>query len=83
MLYYPDREGTEAHDRHHALLTEAEEWRLASIANPPRPSPVRHSARFIGRALVALGARMLRYGRAEGAILIELHQPGTRSATLN
>lgn len=83
MLYYPDRDGSEARARHETLLREAEAWRLAAEGRPARPPFVRRGARLVGRTLVGLGARLLRYGRAEGAILIELQHPNVPSATLN
>lgn len=83
MLYYPDRNGSEARARHEELLRDADAWRLAAEGRPARASLVRRGARMVGRTLVGLGARLLRYGRAEGAILIELQHPGAPSATLN
>jgi hypothetical protein len=78
-----NRDGQAARDRHHELLAESAEWRLANETLAERRSVVRASARWVGRRLVRLGARLLSYGRAEGAIVIHLPRPTTRSAQLN
>lgn len=82
MVYYPDPEGREAHARHYALLAEAEQWRLANMGCPPRVSVVRRGARLAGRALVRLGASLMRYGRAESAVILD-SPSSARSIALN
>jgi hypothetical protein len=77
-----DRHCQEGRARHEALLTEAAEWRLASQAHAPSSSVVRHGARLAGRALVQLGASLMRYGRAESAVILE-PPPSTRSIAMN
>lgn len=82
-MLYPDRDGMEGRDRQRALLAEAEEHRLAKLAGPQRPSVARRGARMVGRTLVLLGVRMLRYGQSEASIFVEAGRTGSPSASLN
>jgi hypothetical protein len=77
-----DRHCQEGRARHEALLVEAAEWRLASEARGERPSLVRQGARLAGRSLVQLGASLMRFGRAESAVILE-PPPSTRSIAMN
>lgn len=83
MLQYPDRDGWETRERLQTLIAEADEWRLAREAEPKSASLAQRAAQVVGRALVATGANLLRYGRTDGAMIVELRRPSPRSAPLN
>ncbi|MEN9934572.1 MAG: hypothetical protein RLZZ387_1151 [Chloroflexota bacterium] len=83
MLYYPDRDGTLARLQHEERLAEAAVSRLAHTGAEGQIGLARRGALLAGRVLVALGAHMLRYGRADDSVLIAMGQPGARSATMN
>ena len=80
-MFYLDRDGTLAKQRHDELLARCA---AARIAAQHRNLPVtRRMARPVGRALVHVGALLMRYGRSEGAVVVERRHPGARTAALN
>lgn len=83
MLHNFEQEAAAARARHRELLREAASQRLARLGLPARTPLAHRGARLAGRLLVRLGARLLRFGRSEHAVLIEQALPPARSAALN
>lgn len=54
-----------AKEQHTLLLKEVAEERLAAQVSRGRPSQIRLFARAIGRTLVDIGERLVRFGQAE------------------
>jgi len=83
MSFNYEQDAAAGNARRQALLEEAELWRLARANRPARTPVLRSGARLIGRGLVGLGARLMRYGRSEHAVVIESTVPTPRSVALN
>jgi hypothetical protein len=71
-----------AQEQHRDRIAAAEQHRLAAACRP-RLAVARRAARPIGRALVRLGATLLRYGRAEAPAETQLYRATARSIRLN
>jgi hypothetical protein len=63
-------------------IAAAEQHRLA-VACRPRLAVARRAARPLGRALMRLGATLLRYGRVESPAEIQPYRASARSIQLN
>jgi hypothetical protein len=64
-------------------LAAAEQRRQAAIVGGPRAALSRRVAAPLGAALVRLGARLLRYGRAEAPTVTRPYRASARSIRLN
>ena len=64
-------------------LAAAEQRRRAAIVCGPRAMFSRRVAAPLGRALMHLGASLLRYGRAEAPAATRPYRASTRSIRLN
>ena len=71
-----------AAEQHRDRIAAAEQHRLVR-ACAPRLAVARRAARPIGRALVRLGATLLRYGRVESPAATQAYRATTRSIRLN
>ena len=71
-----------AQEQHRDRIAAAEQHRLVA-ACCPHIAVSRRAARPIGRALVRLGATLLRYGRAEAAEATRPYRASARSIRLN
>ena len=65
------------------FLAAAERDRQAAVLAAPRDALTRRAATPIGRALVHVGARLLRYGRAEAPVVTRPYRASTRSIRMN
>ena len=82
MLHYESIEEIARERYREYLATAAQERRIVG-ARGPQLTFTRRAARSLGRALLRLGAGLLRYGRAENAATMEVYRPSARSITLN
>jgi hypothetical protein len=71
-----------AQEQHRDRIAAAEQHRLAAACRP-RLAVSRRAARPIGRALMHLGATLLRYGRVEAPAEIQPYHASARSIQLN
>jgi hypothetical protein len=65
------------------MLDVAERERLLAAARPPRVPFVRRAVCPLGRALVWLGAALLRYGRGEQVAAMPVYRVKTQSLWKN
>jgi hypothetical protein len=71
-----------AKEQHQDRMAAAEQHRLAAACRP-HLAVSRRAARPIGRALVRLGATLLRYGRAESPVEMQPYHASAGSIQLN
>lgn len=64
-MNHPEYQAMEARNRYQDILADAEQERLAAMANQERFPLLRQTARVCGRALIRVGARLMRYSRTE------------------
>jgi len=80
MSYSIELSAQFARERRRDFLAAAERARMAAACSRPLPL-ARRAARPLGRALLGLGAWLLRYGKDESAT--HAYRPTTRSIELN
>ena len=71
-----------AQEQHRDRIAAAEQHRLVAACRP-HLAVARRAARPLGRALVRLGATLLRYGRVESPADIQPYRASARSIQLN
>jgi hypothetical protein len=71
-----------AQEQHRDRIAAAEQRRLVAACRP-QLAVSRRAARPIGRALVRLGATLLRYGRVEAPAATQPYRASARSIRLN
>jgi hypothetical protein len=71
-----------AKEQHKDRIAAAEQHRLISACRP-RLAVSRRAARPLGRALIRLGATLLRYGREDSPADIQPYRASVRSIQLN
>ena len=64
-------------------IAAAEQRQQAKVALQSQPRLLRRMAAPLGRTLVRLGARLLRYGRAEAPAATQPYRASSRSIRLN
>jgi len=80
QLAYSDQIAQAYDQERHAAAAQS---RLAASARRPQRSIAHRAAGMLGRALLQLGMRLLRYGRVETPATMQVYHPSTGSIKLN
>jgi hypothetical protein len=82
-MYDPLYSAYVAQERYDDMVRQAARRRLAARVRPPALALSRRAARPLGRALLRLGAGLLRYGQVEQPAATRPYRPPVRSVELN
>jgi hypothetical protein len=82
-MFDPMLNGQLAREQYQDKLRQAEQRRLAARVRQGRLTLLRRAARPLGRALLRLGASLLRYGLAEQPAASGPYRPSVGSIDLN